>query len=160
MTSIEGGFVDIGFNMRPLDLCATIGRNQLRRLEDANRCRRDNYEAVRTRLQAMEPAIHTVCPVMTLPTTLSTTPSTTEIAFLAIPLLFPHGTNLKAVQEHLEQSNVETRPIISGNFLRQPMMRRWLPHEPTGDPVTFTGVETVHHQGIYIGLHGVPWSPA
>jgi len=142
-------FVDIGFNMRPLDLCAAIGRNQLKRLEASNRCRRENYEAVYTRLQAKAPLVHMVLP-----------PKDAEVAFLALPLLFPPSTNLENLQGELEGSGVETRPIISGNFLRQPMMKRWLPDEAMGDPAAFTGAETVHHQGIYIGLHGVPWSPA
>jgi CDP-6-deoxy-D-xylo-4-hexulose-3-dehydrase len=139
-------FVDVGFNMRPLDLCAAIGRCQLRRLEETNGFRRANYEAIYNGLNGRK-GIRLPSP-----------PGEAEVAYLALPLLFPPGVDLKRVQTALEETGVETRPIISGNFLRQPMMKRW--GVETENPATFEGAEAIHRHGIYVGLHGVAWASA
>lgn len=139
-------FVDVGFNMRPLDVCAVIGRRQLARLEDANAARRANYEAVFAGLAGKVEGLHVPAP-----------PSDATVAFLALPILFPPGTDVAATQSALGAMGVETRPVISGNFLRQPMMSRW--GLDCGDPASLPGAEAVHHRGIYIGLHGVVWTP-
>jgi len=130
-------FVDVGFNMRPLDLCACIGRRQLSRLEISNANRRHNYKAIYDRLRE--------CSGVYMPKPCD------EIAYLALPLIF--GKDLKKIQDILEDSGVQTRPLISGNFVRQPMMKTWGLDHP--DPSIFTGAEQIHHSAIYIVTGGL-----
>jgi len=49
----------------------------------------------------------------------------------------------------LESLGVETRPIVSGNFLRQPVMS-YLPHEVVGD---LSVADQLHDDGLFFGNH-------
>jgi CDP-6-deoxy-D-xylo-4-hexulose-3-dehydrase len=51
---------------------------------------------------------------------------------------------------YLTAQGVENRPIVSGNFTRQPALRNLgIACEPTAYP----GAEEVHRRGFFIGLH-------
>ena len=49
---------------------------------------------------------------------------------------------------HLEEAGVETRPVVTGNFARQPAASLLGPVDPSDYP----GAEWVHEQGFYLGL--------
>src|SRR5262249_35173767 len=55
-----------------------------------------------------------------------------------------------AFLDHLSRSGVENRPIISGNFLRQPAVRRY---GITCDPASYPGAEEIDGRGYFIGIH-------
>ena len=51
---------------------------------------------------------------------------------------------------HLESKGVETRPILTGNFLNQPSIKLF---GITKKKLKFKGVQTVEDLGFLIGLH-------
>ena len=53
--------------------------------------------------------------------------------------------------EYLTSKNLENRPIISGNFVRQPVFKL-LNIEGIHNPEFFEGGEYIHHLGFFIGL--------
>ena len=133
-------FIEAGLNFRPTEVNAVIGRIQLRKLDAMNAVRRQNLAALRTALSARGFAGY-------IP---AWDPA---IALLAIPIMFRSVTAARA-SAALEQRGVQTRPVISGNFTRQPVLRKWLPCSAAAiEPAAFPGAEAVHTQGLYIGLH-------
>ena len=48
--------------------------------------------------------------------------------------------------DHLDANGIETRPIIAGNFLRQPVMKR-IDHLPCVAPYA----DSIHNNGFYVG---------
>jgi hypothetical protein len=55
----------------------------------------------------------------------------------------------------LNKSGVETRPIISGNFLNQPSIKLY---ELNKNKERFSGSQDVEERGFFIGIHVDPIS--
>lgn len=141
-------FADMGYNFRPTDITAVVGRVQLPKLDGFNACRRSNFERMQCRLAGAVAGIE-------LP---GVVPGA-EVAFLALVLTVTDPRVLiDTFKQALEDQGVETRPVISGNFVRQPCLATWgVPHQA---PETLPGAELVHHRSVYVGLHGQHWSSA
>ena len=56
---------------------------------------------------------------------------------------------------HLSARGVENRPVVSGNFTRQPAIRL---HGIRCDPREFPGAEEIGRRGFFAGLHTEPLS--
>jgi CDP-6-deoxy-D-xylo-4-hexulose-3-dehydrase len=144
-------FIDVGFNMRPTDIQAAIGRVQLRALRASNAQRKANAEAISASIAHLAPALRTI-----------RVDGHSDVALLAFPLLLQAsdgeaGTNAyAALVRALEAAGVETRPVISGNFTRQPVLSLWAHEDGAGPTRALPVADAVHFHGLYIGLHGVP----
>ena len=80
-------------------------------------------------------------------------------AWLCVPMLVrDDGIVMSILKDELHARNVETRPIIGGNFLRQPGLQPFL--EAGDEPAAFPGAEHVHRMGLYVGMCSEPWSEA
>jgi GDP-L-fucose synthase len=53
---------------------------------------------------------------------------------------------------YLNSHGVENRPIISGNFVRQPLVSSYLPNVR---PENYPGAEVLHARGFFIGVHQI-----
>lgn len=77
-----------------------------------------------------------------------------EIPF-SIPIIFNpayfKGNKIKneCINKLEEVLKIETRPIISGNLLRQTAYKNY------GAPEKFTSAEVLHNNGLYVGLHSL-----
>jgi CDP-4-dehydro-6-deoxyglucose reductase, E1 len=148
-------FVDMGFNVRPTDICAALGRAQLRRLEAMNACRKANFAAFQECLRASGTDITTMTVI-----------EGADVAPLALPLVFSHDADMEAIRDALTAAGIEHRPVISGNFARQPIMQcaaDWIDCEDSFAEVPLSdhvNVDHVHYNGLYIGLHGRLLEPA
>ena len=58
--------------------------------------------------------------------------------------------NKKSYLEYLEKNNIDTRPIVTGNFTRQPVIKMI---DKNIDPSKFKGADKVHYNGIYLVSH-------
>ncbi len=76
----------------------------------------------------------------------------TTAAWFGFPCLLSAGFPVpkRAFLAHLTQSGIENRPIISGNFTRQPAL---LAHGLVCDPKAYPGAEAVDQRGFFIGIH-------
>merc|ERR1712054_758040 len=54
--------------------------------------------------------------------------------------------------QYLTKNGVENRPIISGNFIRQPSIAMYCKDEKPDD---YPGSEAIHNRGFFIGVHQV-----
>jgi len=63
-----------------------------------------------------------------------------------IPLYFRFKEHYKAAQKYCLDNNIEFRPIISGNLLRQTCLKQYYSKD-------FVNSELLHNQGFYVGLH-------
>lgn len=140
-------FVNAGFSVRPIEVQAAIGLCQLDRLRQMNTVRNRNREKLIAALRAHRKWKEQL---------LFTEPGAgVEPAWFGFAALRAKSAETRSYLESLTQRGVENRPIISGNFTRQPMLRLF-GLEP--DPSQYPGAETIHERGFFIGLHSVELS--
>jgi CDP-6-deoxy-D-xylo-4-hexulose-3-dehydrase len=142
-------FVNTGYNVRPLELQGAIGLCQLSRLASMNETRSTNRERL-IRALAEHPAWDGRFEFAEASG--GTTP-----AWFGFACLLREGFPVakRDFLDHLTRHGVENRPIISGNFTRQPALRS---HGIVCEPGTFPGAEAVDRRGFFIGLHTEPLS--
>lgn len=133
-------FLGEGFNFRPTELSAAIGRTQLETLPARNEQRQENAltvkHGVRYQSQKLEP--------------LRVTSEKAKPSWFALPFVLKEGIDRKWVKSYLQSKGVDTRPIVGGNLMRHPafMFHRALRNESWSLP----GADTIHDRGFYVGL--------
>jgi CDP-6-deoxy-D-xylo-4-hexulose-3-dehydrase len=133
-------FVTTGFNLRPIEINAAVGIEQLKRLEGFNARRReisqrfDQGFAGLQRSGDLELVAHD--------------PQSLPAPFGYVVLCSTRELRRK-FGEHLESSGVDTRPVICGNMVRQPALRQ-LQYRVSG---SLAGADRVMDCGIYWGPH-------
>lgn len=134
-------FSEIGFNFQPTELQGVFGLEQLKRFPEFARRRKNNFERLMYFFAAYEsvfilPKVH----------------PNAETNWLAFPLIIRDGAGFSRYQitKYLEEQNIQTRPIFTGNALKQPAFQA-IPHRKlkSGYPVT----DYIMHHGFLIGCH-------
>jgi len=69
-----------------------------------------------------------------------------HVAF-SIPIVFKNDADLDCAMKECEAYGIETRPIISGNLLRQTCYKKFANYK------NFPNSEFLHNNGFYVGLH-------
>jgi len=133
-------FLNWGFNVRPTELQAGFGLEQLRRLPAFNAQRFQNASY-------FQKYIDRHSSIMRL---MEVLPGA-ECSWFALPIMLTPKCHFKKADllTYLEEEGVETRPIVAGNLARQPVCRLY-PELREGD---LPGADAVHDRGFYIGLH-------
>jgi CDP-6-deoxy-D-xylo-4-hexulose-3-dehydrase len=137
-------FINSGFNLRPTDIIASIGNSQFKRLDKLIKIRRANSLKIKNRL-------------------IKSKKWNNQFSFLKInsnvtPSLFGFSIFInkkfskkkKKFLEFLDNEGVETRPIISGNFLNQPAIKLFKLNKKNQK---FPEAQKVENCGFFIGLH-------
>lgn len=137
-------FLNSGFNLRPLDITASIGNNQLKRLNFFINTRNLNREKIIKKLKNsvnwddqftfLNPAKHL------------------NPSWFGLPILVNKkyiGIKNKFLK-FLERNKIENRPIISGNFLNQPSVNLYKLNKKK---YNLTGAEEIEKRGFFIGIH-------
>jgi CDP-6-deoxy-D-xylo-4-hexulose-3-dehydrase len=140
-------FLNVGYNVRPLEVQAAIGLVQLERLPAMNEARNTNRERILAALEA-HPRWRGQFQAAQPDTGASPT-------WFGLAMLLNEERPLREFLAGLTKLGVENRPAISGNFTRQPAWKR-LGYDV--DPAALPGAETVHHRGFFIGLQSTPLS--
>jgi dTDP-4-amino-4,6-dideoxygalactose transaminase len=133
-------FVTTGFNLRPTEINAAIGLEQLKRLDGFNARRREigqRFDRGFARLQQSGDLQLTRFDPRCRP------------APFGYPVLCRTPQARASFGRHLEAAGVETRPIICGNMVRQPAFKE-LPHRVSG---RLDGADRVMDCGVYWGPH-------
>lgn len=135
-------FTEIGYNFQPLELQAAFGLVQLRRLGEFAERRRQNFAELITFLQKYEEFF--ILPI---------THPLTRTNWLALPLTIRASAPFSRLEitRYLEEGGVQTRPIFTGNVLKQPAYES-LSQKRTltqGYPVT----DGIMRRGFVIGCH-------
>ena len=137
-------FINSGFNLRPTDVNAAIGLNQFRRLNNFKKIRSENREKIIKRLKNSKNwknQFSFIEPIKKL------TPS-----WFGLPILI----NKRYLEKkdkflgYLNRKGIETRPIISGNFLNQPSIKLY---KLNNKKEIFRGAQEIEDRGFFIGIH-------
>ena len=135
-------FINSGFNLRPLDLTAAIGLSQLKKLNKFKKYRIINRNKIISGLKktkAWKDQFSFIKPIENL------SPS-----WFGLPILV-HKKFVKVKNKFLkilEKNNIESRPIISGNFLNQPCIKLY----KLDKKQKFKGSQEIENRGFFIGL--------
>src|SRR3990172_5979099 len=122
----------IGYNLKASDFQAAVGFAQLDRLDGFIEKRRDNWKYLRTGLDGL--------PLDFVEATPNSDPSWFGFAFLS-----PERNKLA---KYLDSKGVGCRPVMGGNFLRQPAYKD-IEHRVIGD---LSGADRIHREGMWIGV--------
>jgi CDP-6-deoxy-D-xylo-4-hexulose-3-dehydrase len=136
-------FVNLGFNVRPMEIQAAMGIRQLDKLATKNNNRKINYHKIKEKILSFENNF------------LSFPHENGDIAWFGITLFVNDNINLQTYLQYLTSHGVENRPIITGNMVRQPVIRDLLPNL---NPSSFPGADYCHYKGLFIGLSSNPMS--
>lgn len=133
-------FVDWGFNVRPTELQAAFGIEQMGRLPGFTKRRKQLAERFYSHLEQHWhsidiPGVNVNC-----------SPS-----WLGLPIVMLNNSMTKRdkLANYLEEHGVETRPLVSGNLARQPAIQKY------SDRISWDaldGADFLHRNGLYIGL--------
>jgi CDP-6-deoxy-D-xylo-4-hexulose-3-dehydrase len=111
-------FLTTGYNVRPTEIQAGIGINQVAKINDFVERRRSLAKRVAEAIAGT--------PLNLMGNVdFSNLDSSQGHSWMMIALSVEAGSGMKLmVQEFLEKNGVETRPVLTGNFLQQPAMKR------------------------------------
>lgn len=140
-------FVTTGYNIRPMEIQAAIGRSQLKDLNFFVEKRRSIAERVKN-------SIDNTCLSLIGSDTFTTSEKSKSHSWMLLPIRIstPTGHLMKStVLDFLESVGIETRPVLTGNFLSQPSMQRIgknLPH-----PDSFPKATYISKSSFLVGAH-------
>jgi len=135
-------FINTGFNLRPTDVAASMGLVQLKKLPEMNENRIKNRANLIKALEA-----HKKWDKQLVFPTLGKGMS--YCVWFGFCFLVVKGNRDKLIK-YLSEKRVENRPVVSGNFVRQPALKK-LGYKL--DPKDFPGAEKINNIGMFIGLH-------
>lgn len=137
-------FVNLGFNLRPMEVQGAMLGVQIPKLEEFNACRRSNLQRFQAALSADARAASRL--------TLMEPAQGTDPAWFGISaVLAPEcAAQRDEFLRYLQARGVENRPIISGNFTRQPCIKLFM---DDARPEDYPGAEVLHTRGFFIGVH-------
>jgi CDP-6-deoxy-D-xylo-4-hexulose-3-dehydrase len=137
-------FINSGFNLRPLDLTAAIGLSQLNRLIKSNNFRTNNRNKIINSLLKS--------PKWKNQFTFFEAEKNLKPSWFGLPLLLNKKfiKNKKSFLKRLNKNGIETRPIISGNFLNQPSIDLYGLNKTKEK---FPVAQEIEDRGFFIGLH-------
>ena len=132
-------FVSAGWNLRPTEMAAAMGRIQLQRLGPWLARRRANHRAWCELLAPFSEQI-SVWPEL---------PGTRHAAF-AFPMMIREGVDFSRAEfmAHLESRQIATRPISGSNLARQPAAAHVPGLQIRGDLAV---ADAVHERGLFVG---------
>jgi CDP-6-deoxy-D-xylo-4-hexulose-3-dehydrase len=131
-------FVNIGYNLRPMEIQGAFGLVQLDRLEGFNERRRANAQYLLGALADLSGELQFV-----------TEQEGARSTWFGFTVMVKDGETRRALSRHLEGRGIATRPIVAGNLAVQPAFRD-NPHRTVGTLATATRVA---ERGLFVGNH-------
>ncbi len=124
-------FLTTGFNVRNTELSAVLGLTQLHKLDGYIKKRNENHMLFNRILNRYKE--HFLIPYKQ------------GISSFCLPFFLKNSALKKPLQTFLYTHGIESRPIISGNLLKQPFLKKYF---HTGE---FKNADFIHNNGFYIG---------
>ncbi len=137
-------FINSGFNLRPTDIQAAIGLNQFKRLKKFMRIRINNRNKIIKSLKNHKNWSEQF--------TFINVPKKISPSYMVFPIFLNKRLKKKKTDfiNHIEAKGLETRPIISGSFVKQPSTKLFKLNPKNRK---FPGADLVQELGFVIGLH-------
>ena len=137
-------FINSGFNLRPTDITAAIGHSQFKKLDRFIKIRVFNRNKI---IQALKKSNRWKNQFSFFKIHKKIKPSFFGFPIILNKRYLGRKNNLLKM---LAKKGVETRPIISGNFLRQPVAKLYKLDKEKGK---FRNADEIQNLGFFIGLH-------
>ena len=159
----------LGYNMKPLDPQAAIGRVQLRRLPDFIEARKRNWETLRAGLAGLEHVLD-----FSLPTHATawippagdrvssefewdTTGCRTDCSWFGFKITVREGAPFTRTElaAHLDQHKIGNRMLFGGNLLRQPAFVQLRRDNPAGLRAVgaLSGADRIMNRTLFLGTY-------
>ena len=130
-------FVVPGFNLRPLEIEAAVGIEQLKKLDKFIHNRRKNAEYFIKKMQTLKNFL--------------TQKEIGESSWFGFSLILRNDLEgkRKMIVDKLKEHNIETRPIVAGNFVRNKVIE-YMDYEIADN---LDNADYLHYNGFFIGNH-------
>lgn len=133
-------FVLPGYNVRPLEMEGALGREQLKKVPDLIEGRRRNADYFRARFAEIE-AVR-----------LQREVGRSSWFGFSLVLEGALAGRRRELVAAFAAAGIESRPIVAGNFARNPVMR----HLDAIVPAELPAADKVHVDGLFVGNHHYP----
>lgn len=165
----------LGYNLKPLDPQAAIGRVQLRRLPHFIEARKQNWEYLRRGLAGLEEFItfalpthatawnpqhlipSTPQPSVTSSFSWDSTGCRTDCSWFGFKMTVKEGApfDRTGLARHLDEHKIGNRMLFGGNLVRQPAFVRLRQDHPEAFRVIgdLAGADTIMNRTIFIGTY-------
>ena len=124
-------FLTDGFNFRNTEFSAVLGMAQLKHLDEFVRIRNRNYARFVELCKRYPDELVTL--------------EAEGLSSFVLPFIFRRREGKQGFQELLATAGIESRPLISGNLLRQPFLAQYY------NPAEFPNADLLHANAFYIG---------
>ena len=158
----------LGYNMKPLDLQAAIGRAQIKKLPAFNQARRNNWATLRSELADLEEFFDFQLPCHSLswngegqstPDSFSwdLSGATSDPSWFGFMLLVKPGAPFTRTEfgRELERCKIGNRTLFGGNLVRQPAWAQLRRDNPGAFRVIgdLAGADEIMNRAIFIGVY-------
>ena len=126
-----------GYNVRPVEMMGAIGIEQLKKLPSFLEYRRKNAEYFKSLFLDDERFI------------IQKEVGSSSWFGFSMLVNEKFGVKRSEVIEKLEKANIETRPIVAGNFVKQEVVK-WFDYEVCGD---LPNADYIDKNGFFVGNH-------
>ena len=133
-------FFNSGFNLRPTEVSASIGLNQFKDLEKFIKQRLINRKRIFNFFNRSKKISKNL--------TFINANKNVKVSWFGIPIILSRKINRKIFLKKIEKRGVETRPIISGNFLKQPSIKKY----KLNRNLKLKNSDLINNHGFFIGL--------
>ena len=138
-------FINSGFNLRPTDINAAIGIEQLKRIKKILSIRKYNFLKIKNELIRNKKYNHQF--------SILNDQKYSNIAWFGIPFIL-NSKDKKyklSVMDKLNNKGVMTRPIISGNFAKQPSIKLY----KIKTDYRLQNADLIDKNAFFLGLHNI-----
>jgi len=125
-------FLSDGFNVRNTELHAVLGLSQLPKMNGYIDIRNKNYKGYLDICDNYKDYLHVIRPE-------------SGYSSFVLPFFFKDAKKKLLFQSCMVEEGIESRPLISGNLLRQPFLSQYY------DPANFKNADFIHENAFYIG---------
>ena len=133
-------FFNSGFNLRPTDISASIGLSQFNDMKSFISLRNKNRNFIVNSLKKSK--------IINDNFYFIEANKNVKPSWFGIPIYIKNKNNQKKIIKNLEKRGIETRPIISGNFIKQPSVKKY----KLLKGLKFYNSDIVNDHGFFIGL--------
>jgi len=137
-------FINEGFNLRPTDIVASIANNQFKRLEKMNDTKNNNRKKIIESLKKSKKWKNQFSFIYEN--------ENVKPAWFGLPIIISdkYIKKKKIFLDFLNKRGIETRPILSGNFLNQPSVKLF---QLNKNNTKYKMAQFIEDRGFFIGLH-------
>ena len=137
-------FINSGFNLRPTEVGAAIGYYLFKRLNYLKKARSQNRKKIINKIKSSKKWKNQFTFIDSI--------KNLKPSWFGLPILINkrYLNKKNKFLSYLNKNGVETRPIISGNFLNQPSIKLY---KLNSKKEFFKGAQEIENRGFFIGIH-------